>query len=375
MKKKLMSLALTLVTALFLFPTSVLAASETIAFSDVPSDAFYAEPVKWAVKENITSGTSSTTFSPNETCSVAQILAFLHRANGSVEPTISNPFTDVTSSDWFYKSALWAYEKGLVSGTKFNGNTPCTRSTAVTYLWKLANSPSALAASFADVPSNAAYAKAVAWAVSEKITSGTSTSTFSPDEICSRGQIVTFLFRTYANASNSGSNEEVLTFGNNNVEYGTITLSGFLSEGKGKFDFGDGDIRDWNYTTVKAGSTCTITPTGACKYTEIELTTWTLEDGEYVPDYYEFMPWHMLYADGQAEGLAVRDDLENLPLATPEHPAYFVFGKNVNMKSPFGGDACPLELKADGTMYRLHIDCYDESGQYLAGFTQPFFIQ
>ncbi len=97
----------------------------------------------------------------------------------------------------FFVAALWAYEKGLVSGDSFDGSSPCTRAQAVTYLWKLAGSPSAPAASFADVPGNSEYAPAVAYAVSEKITAGTSETTFSPDQTCTRGQIVTFLYRAY----------------------------------------------------------------------------------------------------------------------------------------------------------------------------------
>lgn len=149
------------------------------------------------MKKGVTAGTSETTFSPNATCTTAQVLTFLWRSQGQPEPTIKNQFTDVTESDYFYKAALWANEKGLVSGSLFGGNTPCTRAMVMTYLWKLAGSPSAPAASFADVPGNSEYAPAVAYAVSEKITAGTSETTFSPDQTCTRGQIVTFLYRAY----------------------------------------------------------------------------------------------------------------------------------------------------------------------------------
>lgn len=170
--------------------------------------------------------------------------------------------------------------------------------------------------------------------------------------------------------------EEILDIELDGIEYGTITLScSFGSENSDEFKFGDGDTLNWRYSLVSEGSTCTITPSKASKYTIAELTAWTLEDDEYEPAYYEFMPWHRLYADGQAEDLAIGDDLVNLPLPTTSHPAYFVFGKNTDMKSPFSGEPCPLELKADGTMYRLDIDFYDESGEYLAGFVQPFFIK
>ena len=167
-------------------------------FTDVKSDAYYADAVEWAVDEGITSGTTASTFSPNNTCTTAQILTFLWRANGSPAVSGGNPFTDVSTGAYYYQAALWAREKGLISGSAFNGDTPCTRADTVTYLWKLAGQPSAGASGFTDVPSSASYAQAVAWAVREGITSGTSASTFSPDNTCTRAQIVTFLYRDMA---------------------------------------------------------------------------------------------------------------------------------------------------------------------------------
>ena len=167
------------------------------SFTDVKEDDYFAQSVQWAVEKNITSGTSKTTFSPKQNCTVAQILTFLYRANGSPKPAGASPFTDVTSGDYFADAAAWAYEKGIVSGAAFAGNTPCTRSMAVTYMWKAAGSPGAKSAGFTDVPAGADYAQAVAWAVEHGITAGTSATTFSPDRICSRGQIVTFLYRVY----------------------------------------------------------------------------------------------------------------------------------------------------------------------------------
>ena len=165
-------------------------------FIDVKADAYYANAVKWAVEKSITTGTTSTTFSPNDTCTRAQIITFLWRAVGSPKATAENPFSDVKESDYFYNAAIWASEKGMVSGSTFSGNTPCTRASTVTYLWKNANSPqTASSGSFADVSADADYAEAVAWAVKEGVTSGTSATEFSPETICSRGQIVTFLNR------------------------------------------------------------------------------------------------------------------------------------------------------------------------------------
>ena len=170
--------------------------SSSALFKDVHSSDYFAEAVQWAVEKNITSGTSKTTFSPNVTCSKAQILTFLWRANGSLDPTAENPFTDVKTTDYFYKAALWAAEKGLVSGSTFGANTDCTRAMTMEYMWKAAGSPAAsYNGKFNDVPASADYAQAVAWAVENKITSGTGGSNFSPAATCTRGQIVTFLHR------------------------------------------------------------------------------------------------------------------------------------------------------------------------------------
>lgn len=167
-------------------------------FTDVRTTDYFADAVQWAVKTDITKGTSAATFSPNQNCSTAQILTFLWRAYGSPEPAGSNPFSDVKDSDYYAKAAAWAYEKGMVSSGIFGGDTPCTRSMAVTYMWKAAGSPFAKAVSFSDVSDSADYANAVAWAVDKGVTSGTSKTTFSPDNICTRGQIVTFLYRNMA---------------------------------------------------------------------------------------------------------------------------------------------------------------------------------
>ena len=164
-------------------------------FTDVLETDFFAAPVEWAVENGVTSGTSETTFSPGNTCTTAEILTFLWRASGSPAPVGTNPFSDVAESDFSYQAALWAYENGLVSGTALQGSAPCTRADTVTYLWKLAGSPAAPAASFTDVPAGADYAPAVAWAVDQGVTSGTGEGAFSPDNTCTRGEIVTFLYR------------------------------------------------------------------------------------------------------------------------------------------------------------------------------------
>ena len=164
-------------------------------FGDVPSGAYFADAVNWAVKQKITSGTTDRTFSPYQTCTTAQILTFLWRAAGSPKPTGENPFTDVDEGAYYCKAALWAAEQGLISGTCLQGGSPCTRAQTVTYLWKLAGSPAADGAAFTDVPAGTDQAQAAAWAMGKGVTNGTTAATFAPDNTCTRAQIVTFLYR------------------------------------------------------------------------------------------------------------------------------------------------------------------------------------
>lgn len=175
------------------------AAATAGGFNDVKASDYYADPILWAVKRGITNGTGAGAFSPALNCTRAQVLTFLWRYAGSPEPSIANPYTDVKASDWFYKPALWAYENGMFSGTTFNGGIDCVRSEAVTYLHKGVGGDALgqlLSAGFADVPASAPYANAVNWAVWAKVTNGVSANRFGPNETCTRGQIVTFLWRT-----------------------------------------------------------------------------------------------------------------------------------------------------------------------------------
>lgn len=166
-------------------------------FSDVYERNYFADSVLWAVEERITEGTSKTTFSPNATCTRAQILTFLWRAAGSPQPEGENPFADVGEADYYLQPAVWACEQGLVSGGVLDGGQPCTRADVVTYLWKLAGAPEVGTHGFSDVPAEGDRAQAVAWAVEKGITSGTGTGRFSPDAACTRAQIVTFLYRDF----------------------------------------------------------------------------------------------------------------------------------------------------------------------------------
>lgn len=169
-------------------------------FVDVKEGAYYYDAVLWAVEQKITSGTSATTFSPDASCTRAQMVTFLWRAAGS--PKVENgknPFADVQADAYYYDAVLWAVEKGVTSGTSattFSPDATVTRGQTVTFLYRNAGSPEVSGTMpFTDVEADAYYAKAVQWAVQQKITTGTSETTFSPMSDCTRGQIVTFLYR------------------------------------------------------------------------------------------------------------------------------------------------------------------------------------
>ena len=171
-------------------------------FTDMPAKGKWAHnPIDWAVVNHITAGTSDTTFSPNDTCTRAQIVTFLWRAAGSPEPkTTNNPFIDVKPGKYYYKPVLWAVEQGITSGTTeitFGPNDGCTRGQVVTFLWRYAGSPKPEAEHnpFFDVESGKYYYKPVLWALENGITSGTSPMTFGTVDVCTRAQIVTFLYR------------------------------------------------------------------------------------------------------------------------------------------------------------------------------------
>ncbi len=172
-------------------------------FDDVPDDGYYKDAVDWAVDRGITVGASATKFDPNGVCTRAQAVTFLWRALG--KPAAKNTamsFTDVAADAYYRDAVLWAVENRIVLGvseTKFDPDGICTRAQIVTLLWRAAESPAADSANpFADVAADAYYANAVLWAVGKEITIGTSGTTFSPNRICTRAEIVTFLYRTLA---------------------------------------------------------------------------------------------------------------------------------------------------------------------------------
>ena len=176
---------------------------QTGVFVDVPEGSYYEEAVDWAVEKGITTGTGNNYFTPDGICTRAQAVTFLWRVAGSPTPkTEAMVFEDVLDGSYYYEAVLWAVENGITVGTSamtFSPELTCSRAHIVTFLWRAANSPSAKTANpFTDVAADAYYIDAVLWAVKHKITVGTTLSTFSPDEGCTRAQIVTFLYRAHS---------------------------------------------------------------------------------------------------------------------------------------------------------------------------------
>ena len=170
-------------------------------FTDVPAGSYYEDAVIWAVDKGITTGTSATTFNPNGICTRAQAVTFLWRAAGSpAAKSAVMPFTDVKAGSYCYDAVLWAVEQGITKGTSdtmFSPDATCSRAQIVTFLWRSQKSPAAGTANpFTDVKASAYYADAVLWAVKEDVTKGTTNTTFSPDATCTRAQIVTFIYRS-----------------------------------------------------------------------------------------------------------------------------------------------------------------------------------
>lgn len=167
-------------------------------FTDISKSDYFYDAVLWAADKGITSGVTETLFAPNSSCTRAQMVTFLWRANGSPVVDYAMNFTDVPADAYYADAVRWAVSKGITSGssaTTFAPDMTVTRAQTVTFLYRAAGTPAVTGGSFADVDANAYYADAVAWAVAEGITSGTSATTFSPDAACTRAQIVTFLYR------------------------------------------------------------------------------------------------------------------------------------------------------------------------------------
>ena len=170
---------------------------QVMGFTDVPANSWYAGAVAWAVEQGITSGTSDTTFSPNVSCTRAQMVTFLWRASGTPEIGTTSPFSDVSADAYYCDAVLWAVEQGITGGTgdgKFSPDAPCTRAQMATFLWRANGSPKVTGTTpFSDVSAGTYYCNAVLWAYEQNITNGTGGGKFSPDAPCTRAQMVQML--------------------------------------------------------------------------------------------------------------------------------------------------------------------------------------
>ena len=170
-------------------------------FRDVPTDAYYYEAVKWAQKKEITGGIGDGLFGPNQPCTRAQIVTFLWRAAGAPVVNYAMDLTDVPSDAYYAEAVRWALSQGITTGTadgRFAPDATCTRAQGMTFLFRASKASADGAPAFSDVAADAYYAEAVKWATDNGITNGTTSSTFSPGSGCTRAQIVTFLWRLYA---------------------------------------------------------------------------------------------------------------------------------------------------------------------------------
>lgn len=177
-------------------PSEPEAPVQIAGFTDVMSNDDFARAVPWAVENGIAEPSSKTTFSPNEPCTRGQVVTYIYRWQGSPKVSGKNPFKDVKPSDSFYNAALWAYQKGFLEGKTFNGNAPCTRGDALEILWKCSGSMSMIAIdNFTDVPRSSKYQQPVSWAYYGAIAKPTTKTTFEPESVCTKGQIVTFIYQ------------------------------------------------------------------------------------------------------------------------------------------------------------------------------------
>lgn len=173
---------------------------EVSPFADVATDAYYYDAVKWAVEKGVTNGVSETLFGPDQACTRAQIVTFLWRAAGSPEPKSGSSFADVAADAYYARAVAWAVENGITKGTSettFHPDETCTRAQGVTFLYRALGKLAAAQAGFTDVAADSYYADAVNWAAENGVTNGISETLFGPDGSCTRAQIVTFLYRTY----------------------------------------------------------------------------------------------------------------------------------------------------------------------------------
>ncbi|MBQ9045777.1 MAG: S-layer homology domain-containing protein [Oscillospiraceae bacterium] len=236
-RRRFLGLLLALCLACSLLVPTAAAAGR---FSDVPGSAYYADAVEWAVGKEITSGTSARTFSPNNTCTRAEMVTFLYRLSGSHSVDTKNPFRDVSSSAYYYDAVLWASTMGITTGvtaTEFAPDATVTRAQAVTMLYRYGGTPPTNGtSSFRDVPASAYYKDATVWGKEIGVVAGTSKTTFSPNDPCTRAQIITFLYR-FMGAANMDKIPQ----------YPVVLVHGLL--GWGSYDQINGILPYWGFTS------------------------------------------------------------------------------------------------------------------------------
>lgn len=265
--KRMTSLLLTVAVFLGIFTCG--AAAATLSFRDVEQGMYYAQPVAWAVEQGITNGTGNNQFSPNATCNRAQVVTFLWRAAGKPAPRgAHNPFRDVKPDAYYYTAVLWAVERGITDGTSattFSPDAACNRAQVATFLHRYHGQPASTGngSGFSDVAANQYYYNAVRWAVEQGITNGTGNGKFSPDGPCTRGQIVTFLYRAVF-ASNTEVDADTALLGDwsavwaaigdveGDLPAGLITLS-FSADQTGRMTTEDSTVAyRWSYVKADA---------------------------------------------------------------------------------------------------------------------------
>lgn len=230
MKRKIIALLLSIVLIISL-GTTAFAANQ---FTDVSKQDYFYKPVMWALENEITSGTSTTTFSPYSTCTRGQVATFLWRLKGEPEPeTMNNPFVDVKESDYFYKAVLWAVEQGITVGTStttFSPSNNCTYAQVITFLWRAEGKPIIDNTDVANTYGDVYYKDAVAWAEHNGVLAG-SNNPFSPDKDCPRADIVVYMYYTVLDKYNLSVDGIISNDYRSYVEIdGKLYESGFLSE-------------------------------------------------------------------------------------------------------------------------------------------------
>ena len=205
-KKRTIAFVITLCVC---FSTWMVVPANAVTFNDVkPTDASYVA-ITWAVENDITNGVSEGVFAPQATCNNGQIITYLWRAFGAQQPSSGNPFSNVSPDNYYYNASLWAYEKGILTGTSFDASAPCTRLDTVTYLWRAAGCPAPrINATFRDVSGNS---QAISWAVERGITSGFQNGEFRPSTPCTRSQIILFLYRDLVEAESVSPSAQLPT--------------------------------------------------------------------------------------------------------------------------------------------------------------------